>query len=64
MRREAALEALAPLGSFGKGIWGGDAIYLWARLPAGTPVAPTFGPGSCPVCPTPAFEAASCLVSL
>ena len=33
--RDAALEALAPLGTFGDGIWGGDAIYLWARLPSG-----------------------------
>lgn len=33
--RKAALEALAPLGTLGAGVWGGDAIYLWAQLPRG-----------------------------
>ena len=29
------LEALKPLGTLGKGVYGGDAIYIWAKLPAG-----------------------------
>lgn len=33
--RQALLEALTPLGTLGDGIYGGDAIYVWARLPAG-----------------------------
>lgn len=33
--REKLLDALQPLGTLGKGIWGGDAIYLFARLPQG-----------------------------
>lgn len=33
--REAALDAMRPLGTLGNGIYGGDAIYLFARLPAG-----------------------------
>ncbi|KAK9918752.1 hypothetical protein WJX75_006606 [Coccomyxa subellipsoidea] len=33
--RETVLEALAPLGSLGDGLYGGDAIYIWARLPPG-----------------------------
>jgi len=59
--RDAALEALAPLGTLGAGVWGGDAIYLWARLPPGARAlrclaarpgpalracAPAAGPGS------------------
>ena len=33
--RAAVLEALKPLGTLGKGVYGGDAIYIWAKLPAG-----------------------------
>ena len=33
--RQAALKALEPLGTLGDGVWGGDAIYLFARLPEG-----------------------------
>ena len=33
--REQLLDALSPLGTLGKGIWGGDAIYFFARLPKG-----------------------------
>ena len=33
--RQAALTALEPLGTLGDGVWGGDAIYLFARLPEG-----------------------------
>lgn len=33
--REMLLNALSPLGTLGDGIWGGDAIYLFARLPEG-----------------------------
>lgn len=33
--RQTLLEALRPLGTLGDGVWGGDAIYLWARLPNG-----------------------------
>lgn len=33
--REKLLDALSPLGTLGKGIWGGDAIYFFARLPKG-----------------------------
>ena len=32
-RRQKALEALEPLGTLGRGLFGGDAIYVWARLP-------------------------------
>ena len=35
--RAAVLEALKPLGTLGKGIYGGDAIYIWAKLPEGGP---------------------------
>ena len=35
--RQALLDALSPLGTLGDGIaLGQGAIYLWARLPAGT----------------------------
>ena len=33
--RQAVLDALKPLGTLGSGIYGGDAIYLFARLPSG-----------------------------
>ena len=33
--RQRLLDALSPLGTLGKGIWGGDAIYFFARLPKG-----------------------------
>ena len=33
--RAAALDALSPLGTLGKGVYGGDAIYIWAKLPEG-----------------------------
>ncbi len=51
--RDAALEALAPLGTLGAGVWGGDAIYLWARLPPGAralrclAARPGPAPGAC-----------------
>ena len=35
MCRAAALDALSPLGTLGKGVYGGDAIYIWAKLPEG-----------------------------
>lgn len=38
--RETVLEALAPLGSLGDGLYGGDAIYIWARLPPGRHLCP------------------------
>ncbi|KAK9799726.1 hypothetical protein WJX73_004729 [Symbiochloris irregularis] len=31
--RQAVLDALKPLGTLGDGLWGGDAIYVFARLP-------------------------------
>ena len=31
--RTCLLEALKPLGTMDDGLWGGDAIYIWARLP-------------------------------
>ena len=31
--RESLLQALKPLGTMNDGLWGGDAIYIWARLP-------------------------------
>ena len=33
--REMLLDALSPLGTLGDGVWGGDAIYMFARLPEG-----------------------------
>jgi hypothetical protein len=33
--RSAALDALSPIGELKRGVWGGDAIYLWAKLPEG-----------------------------
>jgi hypothetical protein len=33
--RSAALDALSPIGELNRGVWGGDAIYLWAKLPEG-----------------------------
>lgn len=33
--RAAALDALRPLGTLGNGVYGGDAIYIWAKLPEG-----------------------------
>lgn len=38
--REMLLDALSPLGTLGNGVWGGDAIYLFARLPEGLPYQP------------------------
>ena len=38
--REKLLDALSPLGTLGKGVWGGDAIYFFARLPKGACVVP------------------------
>ena len=38
--REKLLDALSPLGTLGKGIWGGDAIYFFARLPKGRHTKP------------------------
>lgn len=38
--RELLLDALSPLGTLGDGVWGGDAIYLFARLPEGRPASP------------------------
>lgn len=38
--REALLDALSPLGTPGKGVWGGDAIYFFARLPKGLSCVP------------------------
>lgn len=40
--RAAALEALKPLGTLGDGVYGGDAIYLWARLPKGKLIREVF----------------------
>ena len=33
--RDIMLAALQPLGTLGNGIYGGDAIYMWCRLPEG-----------------------------
>jgi hypothetical protein len=34
-RRDTLIEALSPLGKLNDGFYGGDAIYIWARLPPG-----------------------------
>ena len=33
--RDTLIEALSPLGKLNNGFYGGDAIYIWARLPPG-----------------------------
>ena len=33
--RDTLIEALSPLGKLNDGFYGGDAIYIWARLPPG-----------------------------
>ena len=38
--RQALLDALQPLGTLGNGIYGGDAIYVFARLPPGQQPGP------------------------
>ncbi len=40
--RDQLLDALSPLGTLGKGVWGGDAIYFFARLPKGMPLPLTY----------------------
>jgi hypothetical protein len=59
MCRQAVMEALSPLGELNKGFYGGDAIYVWAKLPAGRKIS---FQRTVHTCPRPAHDhACRCL---